>query len=563
MKQLAGEKQLFMILALLIVLFVWQAADIQAQTDDYNDEEVTVFMKDILFSGNSVITTEALREAVKDFKGKELTLADMNTVAELVTMTYQERGYVLARAYLPEQGITNGYLIVAVLEGRIENVAVEGNKFYDPKLLKRFFNPQIEHGVVTEKMLEKELLLANELASAETSLVLKRGGKPGYVNVGLKTNDDVPFSLGVDYNNFGTESVSVNRYGVVASMADPWLGTNLTLRGVTGDNLDRSSMFSANYEIPINSIGTQVTLSYVNGVYATGGEIAAAEYQGNTKLFGARISHPLIKNRDTALNISMGWDHKYAEYQDDSLESVYTGGIYAIDDLDEYYVRLDFDNLDRFLGKNLVSLIVTHGDLTDRYDTPSYRKIIDGTDNNRFISKSSTNYQRYSFSAARIQKVYGYTNFMLRSTGQYAGAEYLNPLSWFTIGGYGTVRGWKPGNQQEGDSGYTVTGELMFAPPYVGEKAFWGQKLAQMVQFALFYDHGGVFIETPLEDIKGGGVTEALRYKSEFLNGWGFGMRLFYKDRFRFKLDVGFPVGDRPDGADESVVYILGSYNFF
>ena len=556
MKHLAGVKHLSMILALLDVLFAWHVADVQAQMAE-NDEDVTVFMKDILFSGNSVISTETLREVVKEFKEKDLTLADMNTVAELVTMTYQEHGYVLAKAYLPEQGITNGYLIVAILEGKIEDMVVEGNTYYDPKLLKRFFKTQIEHGVVTENLLEKELLLANELASAETALVLKKGEKPGYVNVGLKTTDEIPFKFGVDYNNFGTEVVSTNRYGVVASMTDPWFGTNFSVRGVTGDEMDRSSMVSVDYRIPVNSLGTHVTLSYLNGVYATGAEIAAAEYQGQTSIHGVRISHPFIKSRDTALSMSLGWDHKYAEYEDSS-----RNGIYAIDDLDEYYVRLDFDNLDRFLGKNLVSLSAFHGNTTDRYDKPSFRQITDQP-RSLDISMASTQYERYAFSLARIQKVYGYTNFMLRSTGQYAGEEYLNPLTWYSVGGYGTVRGWKPESQVRGDSGYTITGELMFAPPFMAEKVFFGQKLAQMVQFALFYDHGGVFIDQPLENIVGGGLTDAIENESEYLNGYGVGLRLFYKDRFRLKLDVGFPVGDRPDEADSCVVYVLGSYNFF
>ena len=300
-----------------------------------------------------------------------------------------------------------------------------------------------------------------------------------------------------------------------------------------------------------------MTLSYLKGRYATGAEISVAEYQGETEIYGAKISHPFIKSRNTTLNMALGWDHKYAEYEDSS-----RNGIYAIDDLDEFYARLDFDNLDRFLGKNLVSLGVYYGELTNRYDKPSFRQITD-VPQSLDVSKASERYERYTFSLARIQKVYGYTNFMLRGTGQLAPGHYLNPLSWYSVGGYGTVRGWKPENQIRGDSGYTVTGELMFAPPYVSDNVYFGQRVAQMVQFALFYDHGGVFIDEPLESILGGGQTAAIENTSEYLSGYGVGVRLFYKDRFRFKLDVGFPIGDRTDDADSCVVYVLGSYNFF
>ena len=194
MKRLPANRPLSMILALLTALFVWHAGQSHAQVAE-DGEEAAIFMKDILFTGNTVITTEALREAVKDFKERELTLADMNTVAEMVTMTYQEQGYILARAYLPEQEVTNGYLIVAVIEGKIEDMVVEGNTYYDPKLLKRFFKKQLEHGVVTENLLEKELLLANELASAETALLLKKGGKARLCQCRAQNHRQGPFQV--------------------------------------------------------------------------------------------------------------------------------------------------------------------------------------------------------------------------------------------------------------------------------------------------------------------------------------------------------------------------------
>jgi hemolysin activation/secretion protein len=61
------------------------------------------------------------------------------------------------------------------------------------------------------------------------------------------------------------------------------------------------------------------------------------------------------------------------------------------------------------------------------------------------------------------------------------------------------------------------------------------QRVGQMVQFAMFFDNGGVYTTDEEADEDG----------NEFLSGWGVGLRLFYKERFRFKFDVGWPIHDR------------------
>ena len=92
----------------------------------------------------------------------------------------------------------------------------------------------------------------------------------------------------------------------------------------------------------------------------------------------------------------------------------------------------------------------------------------------------------------------------------------------------------------------------MFAPPFMGDKTLFGQRVAQMAQFALFFDTGGVYISDP----------QPGEYNSEYLSGYGAGLRLFYKHYFTFKYDLGFPVNQR-SGEDDFVHYFYVSFNVF
>jgi hemolysin activation/secretion protein len=92
----------------------------------------------------------------------------------------------------------------------------------------------------------------------------------------------------------------------------------------------------------------------------------------------------------------------------------------------------------------------------------------------------------------------------------------------------------------------------MFAPPFIADKTLFGQRIAQMVQFALFYDHGGLYNNDPQE----------FEFSSQHLSGFGAGVRLFYKDSFNFKYDLGIPV-DPVEGAPDLINYFTGQVSFF
>ena len=76
-------------------------AQLQAEEPGESDE-LRVLIKEIVFEGNTVIDTATLEKVTEPYRDRELTLGEMSELVDLVTITYQERGYILARAYLPK-----------------------------------------------------------------------------------------------------------------------------------------------------------------------------------------------------------------------------------------------------------------------------------------------------------------------------------------------------------------------------------------------------------------------------------------------------------------------------
>jgi hemolysin activation/secretion protein len=156
-------------------------------TDTDLSESDGVLIKEIIIEGNTVVDTPTLQKIVAPYLNTALTIEDMAALTDLVTMAYQDAGYLLARAFLPEQEVKDGVLKITVAEGYIGQFSIEGQTHYHDRVIERYFKPQETHGVINESMLEKGLLMTNELPNLKTNIILKEGAQPGEVDVVLNT----------------------------------------------------------------------------------------------------------------------------------------------------------------------------------------------------------------------------------------------------------------------------------------------------------------------------------------------------------------------------------------
>lgn len=89
-------------------------------------DEPTVLVQGFQFAGNTLLGTEQLNKAVAAYAGRNLTVAQLKEVADVVMNTYRQAGWT-ARAFLPKQEIEDGVVIIQVVEaGTCECICVDG-----------------------------------------------------------------------------------------------------------------------------------------------------------------------------------------------------------------------------------------------------------------------------------------------------------------------------------------------------------------------------------------------------------------------------------------------------
>jgi hemolysin activation/secretion protein len=95
-----------------------------------------VFVKKIQVVGSTVLTQEELRQITADYENREVTTEELEDVRTMVTMAYVAKGYPNSGAILPDQDLIDDLVILQVIEGRLSEIRIEGNKWFRPSYIR-------------------------------------------------------------------------------------------------------------------------------------------------------------------------------------------------------------------------------------------------------------------------------------------------------------------------------------------------------------------------------------------------------------------------------------------
>ena len=477
-----------------------------------------ILIRQIKLQGAALIDEQTLKIILSKYENKELTLSEINQIAEDITLNYRKQGYILAYAYIAPQEIKDGILEISVIEGRTGEITIRGNKSYSAKFIQKHLERIKQDPSLKEEKLERALLILNEYPSLSVKASLTAGKELGATDITAQAKDSLPISGSLFYDNFGTNITSKHRAGINLNTGNLITsGDYLMLRGLTGlDRIDlnKLSYGRAEYLFPIDYNGTKMGLSYANSIYKAGEQYTILDIHGKAHVAGIYLTHPLIKERAQALDIKLGFDYKDVyEYLLDSIMSK--------DNIRVFNLGGTYDFTDRAQGRNIINLTYYQG----------VRGILGGNgkkdpDSSRLNADGA--FAKYTADIIRLQKLPGYNHLYLRASGQLS-EDNLFVAEQFMLGGAGSVRGFSPASQS-GDSGYFGSAELHLSPIYPETKVF-NQKIGDTIKLVLFADHGGVYRNN----------AQPGENKNDYLTSIGAGLRLYAGKHFSVRYDYAVP----------------------
>ena len=503
----------------------------------------TFFVREIKVTGNTLISTEELALILDVGEGDNMTLGILTLYANEVTAAYAAKGYFLSRAFIPAQEVQNGIILLQIVEGKLGNIEIKGNKKNPAEQFVQRMESLRDEEILNESALERVLLELNSLIGVQVRSVLRPGELPGTTDLVLQVTEERPYTVSLDVDNFGSRFTGPVRVGTSATVGNLFkLGDQLSVRTVQS-NLGQD-YFQPSFLFPINDRGTTLKASFTHAEHDLGLNLASLKAGGSSQIFSLEANHPLRRSRTSQLFVKGGLEAR--NYTNEQL-----GKNTSDDRLVNIYLGVGGNFSDPYKGRNFFNVQAKSG-FTEGDNDENLNSRTDGRGDVTVFSSSLVRYQNASI---LDKEVPGF--FIMKAAGQFALDRVLSPDQ-TSIGGFGTVRGF-PLSEFSGDHGYTFSLEYNISfplkvPVYTG----WPKKNVVATLLG-FIDHGKVFVEDsePGEDHQA--ITGA---------GFGFKINMPAKDEnsltTSFSLIWGVPVmsGVEPSDRSFGTLYLNGLINF-
>ncbi len=464
-------------------------------------------LEKVNFEGNTKIDESELQHLALEVLGEDVFFDELLELCSKVTNLYHSKGYLTSYATVPPQRIVDGVATIKIVESKVGEMNIEGEKWTREWYLKHIIMGKAglrEGDVFNAKNLQRAMKEINRESYVQVQTEVERQ-EDGDENtqITLNVRDRFPIQLGFAYDDYGRSITGAQRVSFLVGMhnltglGDKLYGGTILSSGSTG--------WMAGYSLPISNYGTRLSFDFSDSNVKLHGIYRPNDVRGNAQSYFTKITHPLIQTAKSDLYFYTGYDYvranttmhipyyKMSDYQ----LNVWRSGLYGMTD----------DSYGRWIG----SLGIDFG--------------MGGSD--KLNSQYDTSFFKMTAGITRAQRLFSRSMGIVRINGQFSPNK-LFAAEQMQLGGPYTLRGFQPA-EIIGDYGFSGTVEYRTPIPFLDKIWPW---LDDRLRLAAFYDYGWVDSHSHID------------YPAKFLHSVGFGGYLNLTDWLAAQVGVGFPLID-------------------
>lgn len=210
-----------------------------------------VFVKNFEIVGSTVFTPEELAEVIKTYTMRQISFTEILEAQQAIDRLYLENGYITSGTFLPPQQLQDGTVIIEVLEGKVEEIRIEGLDRLNPKYVRSRLEVGTKAPLNRDRLLNAlQMLKLNPLIDT-LAAELTAGTKPGSSILELNLQEADPFDLTLSVDNYRAPSVGTNRRQIqLAHRNLLGFGDRFDIAYFNTDG--SNSLSNLNYTIPLN-----------------------------------------------------------------------------------------------------------------------------------------------------------------------------------------------------------------------------------------------------------------------------------------------------------------------
>jgi hemolysin activation/secretion protein len=535
------RQYLFKILIGIITLSCQPQSLVVAQsTVNVENISTSTTVRKIRVQGYTVFPDQEIEKIIKPYQGKKLDFRQLRNITKAITNLYVSKGYITSGAYLPEQEIVDGVIDVRVVEGKLEDINIKGLKYLQENYVRSFIS-STETSLTSDtdsenissseqsptlniKNIEEELnLLKRDPSIANLDAELVKGTQPNLSVLLIQIEETSPFEAKLSFDNFRSPSVGEFQ-GTIETSYRNLIG--VSDRAFAQYNLTEGfDAYSVGYGIPINSKNGTMSFEYRDGdSKIIEDSFEEADIRAEADTVSLQYRQPIIYKSQREVALGLAFERQNSEtFVLDNEPFSFTEGPQQ--------------------GQSVVSVLKLTGDWIER------------SSNSVFGVNSELNFGLDVFDATVNDNAPDGLFFSWLSQAQWTQAlsqnkdwllvtrlttqlspDSLLPLEQFTLGGVGTVRGYRQ-NQEVGDN--AVVGTIEIYVPLAGDYPS-GTRSDRLSSNKLnlipFFD--------------GGTVWDNNSDEAEALASLGVGLDWQFQDFLSLRVDWGVPLINTSDRGD-------------
>jgi len=507
----------------------------EADMEGFTPEEVdgiAEFIRQLVEEPNQRPTSSDLWKLVFKLRHAEwnrgLTIGQMQEVADEITRYYRQHGLILATAFVPAQEVTEGKVVIEVLEGSLGSLKTESNQMYSEKMIKRPFN-KFKGQVIDKDRIETGLLYLSDYPGLNAGGIFQPGSSHGESDLVIKVLEESRINGAIQADNNGSEFTGKYRARLDLSLNNP-IGYADQLNVSLLQTIDptNGTYGSVGYKIPVMRSDWSIGASAAYNIFEVVEKLnSTPKVDGESKIFRGFIRKQFQRHRSYNIYGLGELSRKLSE--------VDLGSSDPIDDVfDVAKLEFGFDHIDtRFAGIN-VGVIQLHQGLGTKLKADGF----DNSTNSRRILPGG--FTKATLSYSRLQTLLSNFSLLLTSQFQYTD-DPLNSLEQISLGGADSVRAY-PVSEYLKDVGYNVSLEwILNAPGFSNKIAFAGRRWGEVFNVSVFFDAGG-----------GWQAGDQAGHEEVHLQGAGLALKLSLPGKFKARVQFAKVVGSTEPLNDES-----------
>jgi len=457
---------------------------------------------------------------IRDQRSKRgITLGMIETVADKITNFYRERGFILAKAYIPKQEVREGIVTLTLLLGMLGEAEVKNSDMYDDDYLKSIFDDLLTLPVKNSSIDEK-LYLINDFPGLYVTGFFEPGAQVGDTKLNINVVSEKRFDFNVRADNHGTNETGKNRYYAEALVNNLLGFSDLlhvgTLHTVSPSN---STFWQVKYGASFYSPRFRITAGMSKNEFILGQSL---NLSGETEQSELTLSYKIKRSREFTHSIDL---------KKDRINSKILVGAVGFEFNDEIENTSIIYNYDLLQEKNR--------NLHQGFFKYTSGKFLKGAEDGQNSSYDifAADYVYLTFWKVPFFDLE--TRLITRSSIQYTG-QAISSISQFGLAGPTKARGF-PVNKFFADDGLHLGVDWIFKAPDFLDMKVGDSNLKKIVQPFLFADISYGIAHSLSSTESDSTVT---------LSNVGFGLKFNYKDTLNSTLQFAFPVQSDFSSAD-------------